>query len=45
MRCERCGTDELIANYATVTLCQLCLLLIIREWSRKREEFFALTES
>jgi len=39
MKCERCGTQENVGTFDTLTLCERCLLMILREWRIREDEF------
>jgi predicted RNA-binding Zn-ribbon protein involved in translation (DUF1610 family) len=45
MKCSRCGDSTQCLKYGTVYLCEACLILIIREWHVRQQEFGALTEA
>jgi hypothetical protein len=44
MKCERCGClgADILGE---AVLCEECLVLIVREWRVKREEFGQLTQA
>src|SRR6266516_6862305 len=43
--CERCGTSDNTKTFDTLTLCERCLLLILKEWRIRRAEFEELAAS
>jgi hypothetical protein len=45
MTCERCGSDSGIEHLGNVVLCETCLMLVLIEWRRHREEFGELQQS
>jgi len=45
MKCERCGTFENCETFDTLTLCERCLLLILKEWRIRHSEFVELAAS
>jgi hypothetical protein len=39
VRCDRCQDAKDCERFDTVTLCDDCLILILREWRIRRREF------
>jgi hypothetical protein len=44
VRCERCGETKDCQSLAQMFLCQLCLILILREWRIRKEDFAELAQ-
>lgn len=43
-RCERCGTHDNCETFDSLTLCEYCLLLIVREWRIRKSDFAELAQ-
>ena len=44
-KCERCGNDSGVERLGGVVACEHCLMLILVEWRRRRQEFGDLVAS
>jgi hypothetical protein len=45
VKCERCGSLDGVEQLGKVVLCESCVVLILIEWRRKKEEFGQLCAS
>lgn len=44
-RCDRCGEGNDCETFGGIPLCEECIVLVVKEWRIKRDEFGALTHA